>query len=153
MFPGADFPKWLIENLVFPSFFSVSVRPLCVLHFLIYKQFHILLPWWTASIVLFKCDVHLYICGFFSWESFFAVDCHHAVCNIMPSVTSFVSKSYHTLSQFLLVWFPNPLAAGDQMGTLSQVLPDDLLVEEKELILIYNACKATIALTTDSIVM
>ena len=71
----------------------------------------------------------------------------------MPSVTSFVSKSYLTLSQFLLVWFPNPLAAGIQMGTLSQVLPDDLLVEEKELILIYNACKATIALTTDSIVM
>ena len=73
----------------------------------------------------------------------------------MPSVTSFVSKSYLTLSQFLVVWFPNPLAAGSQMGTLSQVLPDDLLVEEKQLILIYKACKgkATIALTTDSIVM
>ena len=59
---------------------------------------------------------------FFSWESFFAVDCHHAFCNIMPSVTSFVSKSYLSLSQILLVWFPNPLAAGSQIGTLSQAL-------------------------------
>ena len=81
---------------------------------------------------------------FFSWESFFAVDCHHASCNIMPSVTSFVSKSYLTLSQFLLVWFPNPHAAGRQMGTFSQVLPDDLLVEGKQLILIFKASKATI---------
>ena len=62
----------------------------------------------------------------------------------MPSVTSFVSKSYLTLIQFLLVWFPNPHAAGRQMGTFSQVLPDDLLVEEKQLILIYKASKATI---------
>ena len=30
MFPGADFPKWLIENLVFPSFLSVSTSSLCI---------------------------------------------------------------------------------------------------------------------------
>ena len=51
----------------------------------------------------------------------------------MPSVTSFVSKSYLTLSQFLLVWFPNPLAAARQMGTLSWVLPTDILEKEGEL--------------------
>ena len=79
---------------------------------------HILLPWWTASIVLFKCDVHLYICGFFPENQFLRLVAITSFrpCNIMPSVASFVSKSYLTLSQFLLVWFPNPLAAARQMG-------------------------------------